>query len=239
MTKLPAKKENYWISLSDIMTGLMVIFLFIALSYMRQIKQDQENQNRLLEEYQDTYVALYDTLKQEFESDFSKDKWNAELAEDLSIRFLNEEVLFDNNSADIKEDFNDILDSFFPRYLGILLSDNFRDKISEVRIEGHTDSRGEYMYNVRLSQNRTSNVLDYLFYKEDSEYQNASETDRELMRYWFTTTGFSYGRTMDQSGELTLVSGQNENRQRSRRVEFRIVMKSEEVIRQVLEMING
>ena len=95
-----------------------------------------------------------------------------------------------------------------------------------------------YMYNVRLSQNRTSNVLDYLFYKEDSEYQNASETDRELMRYWFTTTGFSYGRTMDQSGELTLGSGQNENRQRSRRVEFRIVMKSEEVIRQVLEMID-
>ena len=96
MPKPPARKENYWISLSDIMTGLMVIFLFIALSYMRQIKQDQEDQNKLLQEYQDTYVALYDTLKQEFESDFSKDKWNAELAEDLSIRFLNEEVLFDN-----------------------------------------------------------------------------------------------------------------------------------------------
>lgn len=238
MTKIPAKKENYWISLSDIMTGLMVIFLFIALSYMRQIKQDQENQNRLLQEYQDTYVALYDTLKQEFESDFSKDKWNAELAEDLSIRFLNEEVLFDYNSADIKRDFNEILDSFFPRYLDILLSDNFRDKIAEVRIEGHTDSRGEYMYNVRLSQNRTSNVLDYLFYKKDSEYQAASEIDKELMRYWFTTTGFSYGRTMDENGELTLISGQNENRQRSRRVEFKIVMKSEEVIRQVLEMID-
>lgn len=205
---------------------------------MRQIKQDQENQNRLLQEYQDTYVALYDTLKQEFESDFSKDKWNAELAEDLSIRFLNEEVLFDYNSADIKRDFNEILDSFFPRYLDILLSDNFRDKIAEVRIEGHTDSRGEYMYNVRLSQNRTSNVLDYLFYKKDSEYQAASEIDKELMRYWFTTTGFSYGRTMDENGELTLISGQNENRQRSRRVEFKIVMKSEEVIRQVLEMID-
>ena len=238
MPKLPARKENYWISLSDIMTGLMVIFLFIALSYMRQIKQDQEDQNKLLQEYQDTYVALYDTLKQEFESDFSKDKWNAELAEDLSIRFLNEEVLFDNNSADIKEDFIDILDSFFPRYLDILLSDNFRERIAEVRIEGHTDSRGEYMYNVRLSQSRTSNVLDYLFYKENSEYQNANEMDQELMRYWFTTTGFSYGRTMDENGALTLASGKNENRQRSRRVEFRIVMKSDEVIRQVLEMID-
>ena len=160
------------------------------------------------------------------------------MAEDLSIRFLNEEVLFDYNSADIKEDFIDILDSFFPRYLDILLSDNFRERIAEVRIEGHTDSRGEYMYNVRLSQSRTSNVLDYLFYKENSEYQNANEKDQELLRYWFTTTGFSYGRTMDENGALTMVSGQNENRQRSRRVEFRIVMKSDEVIRQVLEMID-
>ena len=74
--------------------------------------------------------------------------------------------------------FIDILDSFFPRYLDILLSDNFRERIAEVRIEGHTDSRGEYMYNVRLSQSRTSNVLDYVVYKENSEYQNANEMDQ-------------------------------------------------------------
>ena len=58
------------------------------------------------------------------------------------------------------------------------------------------------------------------------------------MRYWFTTTGFSYGRTMDENGALTLASGKNENRQRSRELSSGIVMKSDEVIRQVLEMID-
>ena len=238
MSILSSKKENYWVSLSDIMTVLMVIFMFIAITYMRQIKKDQENQNRVLEEYQETYIALFDTLNSEFEEDFKESNWHAELSEDLSIRFLNEEVLFDYNSVELKPEFQQILEDFFPRYLEILLDKQFRDKIAEVRIEGHTDSKGGYMFNVRLSQNRTSNVLDFLFNRRGSEYLDMEVIDRELLRYWFTTTGFSYGRTMDRNGELTIESNNSENSARSRRVEFRIVMKSEEVLKQMLEMMN-
>jgi outer membrane protein OmpA-like peptidoglycan-associated protein len=238
MSILPSKKENYWVSLSDIMTVLMVIFLFIAITYMRQIQKDHENQNRVLEEYQETYIALYDTLKTEFEDDFAENKWHAELSEDLSIRFLNEEVLFDFNSTELKPEFQTILEDFFPRYLDILLNAQFREKIAEVRIEGHTDSRGEYMFNVRLSQNRTSNVLDFLFNRDGSEYNSLAGSDQELLRYWFTTTGFSFGRTMDSEGLLSHNTGNPENRVRSRRVEFRIVMKSEEVLNQMLELMN-
>jgi len=216
----------------------MVIFMFIAITYMRQIKKDQENQNRVLEEYQETYIALFDTLNSEFEEDFKESNWHAELSEDLSIRFLNEEVLFDYNSVELKPEFQQILEDFFPRYLEILLDKQFRDKIAEVRIEGHTDSKGGYMFNVRLSQNRTSNVLDFLFNRRGSEYLDMEVIDRELLRYWFTTTGFSYGRTMDRNGELTIESNNSENSARSRRVEFRIVMKSEEVLKQMLEMMN-
>lgn len=238
MKFIPTKKENYWVSLSDIMTVLMVIFMFIAITYIRQIKADQEAQNRVLEEYQETYVALYDTLKTEFEDDFKEGNWHAELSEDLSIRFLNEEVLFDYNSVDLKWQFRQILRQFFPRYLDILLDERFRDKIAEVRIEGHTDSAGPYMFNVRLSQNRTSNVLEYLFFRRNSEYGSVSEEDQELMRYWFTTTGFSFGRTLDREGEQTIKTGNYEDAARSRRVEFRIVMKSEEVLDQMLEMMD-
>jgi outer membrane protein OmpA-like peptidoglycan-associated protein len=234
----PTKKENYWISLSDIMTVLMVIFMFIAITYIRQVMADQNAQNRILEEYQETYVALYDALQTEFEGDFHPSRWHAELSEDLSIRFLNEEVLFDYDSIELKNEFRQILEQFFPRYLDILLDENFRDKIAEVRIEGHTDSVGPYMFNVRLSQNRTSNVLDFLFNRRNSEYGEMSPRNQELIRYWFTTTGFSYGRTLDESGSYTHITGEPENPSRSRRVEFRIVMKSEEVLEQVLEMMN-
>lgn len=238
MKFLPTKKENYWISLSDIMTVLMVIFMFIAISYMRQIKADQEDRDRILVEYQETNIALYDRLKEEFRADFAENKWHAEIGEDLSIRFLNEEVLFDYNSAELKPEFKQILEQFFPRYLDILLSNQFRDKIAEVRIEGHTDSSGPYMFNVWLSQNRTVNVLDFLFNRRYSEYRDVTNADQNLMRYWFTTTGFSFGRTLDSSGNYTFESEKPEDSSRSRRVEFRIITKSEEVLDQMLRMIN-
>lgn len=238
MKFLPTKKENYWVSLSDIMTVLMVIFMFIAITYIRQVKADQENRDKILVEYQETNIALYEALKEEFEADFAENRWHAEIGEDLSIRFLNEEVLFDYNSVELKPEFRQILEQFFPRYLEILLNDQFRDKIAEVRIEGHTDSAGPYMFNVRLLQNRTSNVLDYLFNRRNSEYSALNDVDQNLMRYWFTTTGFSFGRTLDSSGDFTFETGNPEDASRSRRVEFRIVTKSEEVLNQMLRMMN-
>lgn len=234
----PTKKENYWVSLSDIMTGLMVIFMFIALTYMRQINAEQKERDRVLQEYQETNIALYNALNKEFKDDFSKNNWHAELSEDLSIRFLNEEVLFDYNSTTLKTEFKQILNNFFPRYMDILLQDKFKNKIAEVRIEGHTDSSGPYMFNVRLSQKRTVNVLDYLFNRKNSEYNKLAPSLRKLMRYWFTTTGFSYGRTLDSNGNLTFESGKAEDSQRSRRVEFRIVTKSQEVVNQMLRMMD-
>jgi len=238
MKVFSTKKENYWVSLSDIMTVLMVIFMFIAITYMRQVKADQEERNKILIEYEETNIALYEALKNEFENDFSENRWHAELGEDLSIRFLNEEVLFDYNSITLKEEFQNILEQFFPRYIDILLDEQFKDKIAEVRIEGHTDSVGPYMFNVNLSQNRTVNVLDFLFYRKDSEYSDLTQQDQELMRYWFTTTGYSFGRTLDRSGEYTFYSENPEDADRSRRVEFRIVTKSEEVVNQMLRMLN-
>lgn len=239
MKFLPQKRENYWISLSDIMTTLMVIFMFIAITYIRQIQAENENRNRILLEFEQSNVALYNALVEEFHNDFQEEKWHAEIGEDLSIRFLNEDVLFDYNSVELKTEFQRILEDFFPRYVRILLNDQYREKIAEVRIEGHTDSVGSYMYNVDLSQRRTANVLDFLFYGHNSLYASLSRDYQELLRYWFTTTGFSYGRTLDNQGELTLISKNPEDSDRSRRVEFRIVTKSEEVINQMIRMINA
>jgi hypothetical protein len=221
------------------MTVLMVIFLFIAITYIRQVLKEQDDRNKILIEYQETNLALYQALKEEFEEDFAENRWHAELNEDLSIRFLNEEVLFAYNSDELRPEFRAILAQFFPRYIEILLDERFRDKIAEVRIEGHTDSRGSHIFNLDLSQRRTFNVLRFLFYRPRSDLERLSPVDQELMRYWFTTTGFSFGRTLDAQGQYSFYSGNPENPDRSRRVEFRIVTKSEEVVNQVLRMING
>lgn len=229
------KQESYWISLSDIMTGLMVIFMFIAISYIKQVQDKQKETDALIEEYQQTVIALYEKLKIEFEEDFKAENWNAKIDEDLSIQFLNERVLFQEGQSRIRTKFREILDDFFPRYIEILLDERFIDKIAEVRIEGHTNSVGGYMSNVYLSQQRTANVLDYILFDGTETYEELPTAQQDLVRYWFTANGFSFGRTLDSDGNFTINSNATEDKKLSRRVEFRIITKTEELIKKIIE----
>ena len=51
-------QENYWISLSDMMTGLMVIFMFIAISYIVQIKNKQQERDQILEDFKNNKFPI-------------------------------------------------------------------------------------------------------------------------------------------------------------------------------------
>lgn len=231
-------KEEFWISLSDLMTGLMIIFLFISIAFMRKVKEEQVQVNNIVESFKETKIALYQELKKEFETDFRSTNWNAEIDEDLSIRFLNEEVLFGYDESTLKEDFKELLNNFWPRYLKILLKDKYQKKILEVRIEGHTDSKGSFMYNVGLSQRRTKEVLNYVLYGSHSEFLKLNQNEKSFVKFWLVANGYSSGRTLDEDGNFTMNSHNQENRQKSRRVEFRIVTKSDEVLNQIKDLIE-
>jgi CHASE1-domain containing sensor protein len=41
------KKESHWIPLADLMTVLMVIFLFMSISYMALVERRQKQQNQI------------------------------------------------------------------------------------------------------------------------------------------------------------------------------------------------
>lgn len=122
-------KSNVWMSVSDLMTGLMVIFLFIAVAYMIQVK---ENQN-VLTDYVETKTKLHDKLVSEFKEESKT--WDMSIGKDLSMRFNNPTVLFAQGSAAITPQFKVILDEFIPKYLDILLNDSLRSHIQEIRIE--------------------------------------------------------------------------------------------------------
>jgi len=78
------KKESHWIPLADLMTVLMVIFLFMSISYMALVEKRQKQQNQIFKDYEESKVALYNELKEAFKNDFAK--WNLKLDNDLSIK---------------------------------------------------------------------------------------------------------------------------------------------------------
>ncbi|MCS2922077.1 hypothetical protein NXV62_13060 [Bacteroides fragilis] len=70
-------KSNVWMSVSDLMTGLMVIFLFIAIAYISRVKQNQT----VLTDYIETKNELHNKLVNEFAGDTLQ--WQMAIGKDL------------------------------------------------------------------------------------------------------------------------------------------------------------
>lgn len=230
--KLLSNKEedNPWVSISDLMSVLMIIFLFISVSYMLKVSVEKQRIEKIAVTYENLQQDLFQEMTKEFEKDLSE--WDATIdAATLSIRFENPEILFGTGSSELKEHFKEILNDFFPRFLNILTNPKYKNDIEEIRIEGHTSSEwmGEpssqqaYFNNMELSQDRTRNVLEYLLKRE----QNDSILD--WIRQHLTANGLS-------SSKLVLNPDGSENKEKSRRVEFRVKTNAEKRIVNILEV---
>lgn len=155
-------KPNVWLSVSDLMTGLMVIFLFVAIAYISRVQKNQS----VLTDYVETKNELHNKLVKEFAGDTLK--WQMAIGKDLSMKFKEPTVLFSTGSSELTPRFKEILDEFLPRYFNILLNDSLRSNIQEIRIEGHTDDvpmpskhPDPYIANAMLSQERALAVVKY------------------------------------------------------------------------------
>lgn len=234
------KKESHWIPLADLMTVLMVIFLFMSISYMALMEKRQKEQNQLFKDYEESKVELYNELNEAFRNDFAK--WNLKLDNDLSIKFTNPQVLFDEGKSDITPTFQRILKDFLPKYLKVVLQDKYNDKIAEIRIEGHTNTKpinktnDPYIDNMELSQNRARNVLGFL--RQQDCFIKLKSSEKSRLQYWLTANGLSYGRTVDRDFKISYDSKQPIDNNKSRRVEFRIVTTSEAIINEALKNIE-
>ena len=202
--------DTQWAPVSDLMAVLMLIFMFIAIVFIRTVV----SQERVFQEECD---KIYQVLKAEFEDDFAR--WEVDLLPDSTIRFRNPDVLFLSGSNEIRPDFRRILSSFFPRYMESIHT--FQADIREIRIEGHTSSEYEsaeniedaYFLNMALSQDRTREILHYILRLPEARKHE------QWARSRITANGLSSSRLIyNQHGD--------ENKTLSRRVEFRLLVSS-------------
>jgi outer membrane protein OmpA-like peptidoglycan-associated protein len=223
-------QEEHWIPLSDLMTGLMAMFLLISVLYMIQVESDARQIKDVAVAYSAIRDSLYDDLMREFGEDLAK--WHAEIDRDqLSVRFTEPEVLFATGSADLKSEFVTILDDFFPRYIRLLTSDQYRASITEVRIEGHTSASWSqaasedeaYFLNMALSQARTRTTLNHVMAMPSDTTQHA------WLKQFVTANGLS------SSKPIRAADG-SEDAERSQRVEFKVRTDAEVRIARILAL---
>ncbi|MDD1793155.1 OmpA family protein [Enterovibrio sp. ZSDZ42] len=220
---------DHWMSVSDLMAGLMMVFLFISVALMRDAMNERDKIKEVAVTYEKTQEAIYLALVREFSEDL--EKWGAEIDRNsLSLNFTAPDVLFANGKSDLTNTFELILSDFFPRYLEVL--NEYKPSIQEIKIEGHTSSRWNhdstdyeaYFNNMNLSQSRTRAVLGYvmnldLVIKDPFTYS--------WVKQYVAAVGYSSSKVLKNKHGVELA-------QRSRRVSFRVITNAEEQIRKIL-----
>lgn len=211
--------ENaFALSTGDLMAGLLFIFILLLMGALLQVEEKAEQDEEIVKKYDEIKTQLYIDLQEEFKKDLKV--WRASIDSTLCVRFQEPSMLFDNNKAELKPLFKEILNDFYPRYIEVLTRPEYKDNIEEIRIEGHTDSNGDYFHNMELSQNRTREVLQYCMALMRDDQQSWA-------RNVITANGLSYSKPILKNGV--------EDKELSRRVEFRVRTNAEKHLEEITE----
>ena len=142
---------------------------------------------------------------------------------------LESDVLFELGKFDLSERGQAFIDRFLPVYLNVLFSEEYREYVSEIIIEGHTDSLGTYIDNLELSQQRALAVASYVL---DDGYRAITADQKRQLRRVTTANGRSFSDpVLDANG--------NEDMDASRRVVFKFRLTDEQMIQQLKNILES
>ena len=202
-------------------------------------QQKLDEQEKLLDEFEgimlsqqeqlDKIIGIRTELVEALKTEFESSDLGVGVDEKSGAISMDSTILFAYNKDDLKPTGKDFLGDFFPRYIHILLSPAYREYISEIAIEGHTDTSGTYLFNLDLSQKRAFSVAEYCL-DEKNDFLN--EDERQTLQAFLTTNGRSWS-------DPVLNADGSVNAEASRRVEIKFRLKDEEMIREMVEIMNS
>lgn len=199
------------------MASVLIIFILLFVYNLIAYEESMNETEKMIQELTSTRMKIITMLQEEF------DKEDIDIIIDPKTGAiqLNESILFDSGKSQLKDEGKLFAEKFIPIYVKILLgNDEIKSQISQIIIEGHTDDVGGYLYNLKLSQERSLSVAQFLINPEfDYMYKN------EMEKY-LTINGRSYS-------EPILNSDGSINKDASRRVEIKFRLKEEEVLLQI------
>lgn len=205
-------EENiFWITMTDLLLGLAVIFIVLFVLAMTGFAQA-----KLQEQH----------LKSEVAQDLAKELKAKNI--DVQIDLMTGDVklsdlqLFEVGSYQLSNDGKAFLNKFVPIYLNAIFDNpKVADKVVNIVVQGHTDSQSfaniqskdiQFIKNMELSTNRANEVAKYMFF---TPY---NKTYSSKLHKMLIIEGKSYS-------EPVLTNGK-EDYAKSRRVELELVVKS-------------
>lgn len=247
-----SEKLNFWQSYSDMMAALLLVLALVLTGTLLEARQLYEadhaslwEQQKQLDEQQatlDEQQKIIDEQQEQLEKiigvrselilalkeEFSDSDFSVSIDPQTGAITFDSNLLFSSGKYKLKEEGKRFLSSFLPKYFDVLLSKSFSEYIAEIIIEGHTDTDGEYMYNLELSQNRALEVAKYSL---DSKNKLLTEKERKRLRGLMTANGRSWSAPIKKKDGTV-------DKKASRRVEIKFRLKDDEMMEQLSKLFE-
>jgi len=248
MQDLKDNHDNFWISYADLMAGLLFVFIlvigavivkhnYMTSEFMEQKKSIDAlvNEARKKQEAAEKLKQELDTTK---ETIYKLTSTKSNVIEKLRLKLgdkievdsksgalrISGNILFEQNQDELMESSKSRLKNILSEYIDVLINDKeIKENLDKIIIEGHTNSDGEYIHNLELSQKRALSVMKFLLTLQP-------EKENELQKY-VTANGRS---------ETDLIMGASgENKFDSRRIEIKFRLKNDEAISEISKMLSS
>ena len=136
---------------------------------------------------------------------------------------LSSNILFDKGSSELKEGAKEELKRTFEDYIGALVTNQaIKPHLDRIVVEGHTDSDGTYLYNLKLSQERALAVMNYLLTLPIAQKYN--------LKKYLVASGRAYLDSIRRGGR--------EDMEASRRIEIKFQLKNQDAMHEIERILD-
>jgi len=195
-------EKPFWISYSDLMTALMVLFMVAMAAALLVITQGAHRLEQQKIERDNTLKSCMDDIA----ALSTRKTYSGVVVRGSSIEF-GSIAEFSRNGHNLPEERKDTIRQLMAGVLEVARSNKCEPWIKNIVVDGYASQEGSYLLNLNLSLQRSQRMLCVLL---DAKAGNAlSEAERKFVRRKFLVGGASFNAVKERPEE-------------SRRVEFRI-----------------
>lgn len=185
-------EKPFWISYADLMTACMTLFLVVMAVTIVMITKRYETQDAAQQAREATISACAADL-QKIANEKFPGQARIEYSKGDAIRIdLGSIVKFDDNKYAINKDASAFLRMYIPTVLQTVKNNQCKKYFRRVIVEGYTSKTGDYMTNLRLSLERSKEVVCVLARTNSDGSGGLSPEDKNQIKSLFLVGGFSF-----------------------------------------------
>jgi outer membrane protein OmpA-like peptidoglycan-associated protein len=179
-------EKPFWISFADLMTALMVLFLLVMSVALLAVTRTITEQERLDSQRQQAIEQLLGRIQKAAER-----QPGVRVDRNRAVIDFGDRARFDTSSHTLRPDQERLLRAFVPEVLAIARDAAGRRWLKRIVVEGFTDRRGSYLYNLNLSLQRSQRVLCALMSPPGAGERIMTRSELEEIRRLFLVGGYS------------------------------------------------